>query len=601
MDRFKAGDEELRNRKLEVMFQLGKDQAGMSYISWAMLTLLSFLLRWNFCSGNTRVPLAAVTNERTPIPAVKVANCGETHHFGGFLQSNQSLPINYVAFALRLDSRLQTSFVTRILLTYLEQEGGFAKDVIDFTWVLAGELEDELPERALCTYRLAHTATSEIALPIGHNIPSEVATRLTMEQEARLKTASLYFRIFVTDPTMAAFSPVVRGSSRRRRRLDASPVTSTNVQQLVKASTSDFDTVDVVDTVDPIEKAVNALVEILGDVTTPVRKSQITHPFDASSADAKLTISKAAPAASSTAQISILRKLSRSDIRRFFIASNCSLKQAAVRIVESTAWRGLTFPISTISCRIELQNGQFFQQGRDLDGNPVYYFRNTLLGPWRKDEDAVIAAVLHRLETSMTAFARESPDVRCTLIVLMGKPFRKKRRKGMSEDSAVVETATEPGGGSVDDKATAGGLGSIERENVGCNEGATIECESAASALVDAAPMPFVSNPRIQPDEQWLTHSSKQLIRRLIDTVTAHYPERLGKALVVVGKGNTAYTRTAVGGMLSLPKVLGPSRTRDKVRFLIRYPDLQDYVAKDELSVLVGGNAPLDPAVFEVR
>ena len=79
-------------------------------------------------------------------------------------------------------------------------------------------------------------------------------------------------------------------------------------------------------------------------------------------------------------------KLDRSDLRRFYVACDCDLQKAAIRIVKSTAWRE----------RIELQSGQFFQQGEDLERNAVFYFRHMYVGPsWRKRGDAVIQAVLH--------------------------------------------------------------------------------------------------------------------------------------------------------------------------------------------------------------
>jgi hypothetical protein len=239
----------------------------------------------------------------------------------------------------------------------------------------------------------------------------------------------------------------------------------------------------------------------------------------------------------------------------------------------------------------------FFQSGKDLEGNPVYYFQNTLLGPWRKDEDAVISAVLHRLETSLNEFARENPEVKCTLIVSMGKPFRggKKKQKVQSDGSANGEASTETGIGDAD--LSTPEEGGVENSVI---DGETIDYEDDASlGGVPTTTSSTVGNPRIQSDEQWHTHTTKQFIRRMIDIVTTHYPERLSKALVVVGKGNTAYTRTAVGGMLALPKVLSRQRTREKVKFLIRYADLQEYVAKDELPVLVGGTATVDPRVFE--
>ena len=56
---------------------------------------------------------------------------------------------------------------------------------------------------------------------------------------------------------------------------------------------------------------------------------------------------------------------SDSDIKRHYIAANKDLKEAAIRITKCAAFRGLTFPIDTRLCRVELNSGQFFQQGKD--------------------------------------------------------------------------------------------------------------------------------------------------------------------------------------------------------------------------------------------
>ncbi len=91
-------------------------------------------------------------------------------------------------------------------------------------------------------------------------------------------------------------------------------------------------------------------------------------------------------------QLPVLEIVRRDDIKRFVRASNFDVKKTSVRIVQTAAWRGRTFPVDVRKCRIELQNGQFFQQGFDRQHNPVYYFRNVCLGPWRKDIDAVVHA-----------------------------------------------------------------------------------------------------------------------------------------------------------------------------------------------------------------
>lgn len=513
------------------------------------------------------------------------------------MQSDRAMPLNYVAYTLRIKSRRENNFATRILISYFE-DGGLSRDVVDFTFVLAGETEDELPERALATCRKVHNSGHEVALPVSHIMPHGATPTRSMLPEsigssAMTSSLGLYFRIFVTDPTIAALYNLTRLSLLRWNPALNTPKSGKR-DELTKAPFDGIgDECDIVTTNDPFEKAVNELIEIFEDVSIPVRKSQMAHFGSASSPLIQISESSIVGATpilrDDLMQVSILRRINRSDIRRYFVATDCALKNTAVRIVESAAWRGLTFPIDTRTCRIELQNGMFFQSGKDLEGNPVFYFQNTLLGPWRKDEDAVIAAVLHRLETSLNEFAREDPEVKCTLIISMGKPFRreKKKQKMESDGSATGEASA--------DLSAPEEEGGIENSVI---DGETIDYEEDSS-LEGVTTNCTVGNPRIHSDEQWHTHTTKQLIRRLVDIVTTHYPERLSKALVVVGKGNTAYTRTAVGGYLALPKVLSRQRTREKVKFLIRYTDLQEYVSKDELPVLVGGTATVDPRVYE--
>ena len=96
-------------------------------------------------------------------------------------------------------------------------------------------------------------------------------------------------------------------------------------------------------------------------------------------------------------------------MRRFYVACDCDLQKAAIRIVKSTAWREMVFSVDTRTCRIELQSGQFFQQeGEDLERNAVFYFRHMCVGPsWRKHGDAVIQAVLHRPSFAALITAKE--------------------------------------------------------------------------------------------------------------------------------------------------------------------------------------------------
>jgi hypothetical protein len=110
-------------------------------------------------------------------------------------------------------------------------------------------------------------------------------------------------------------------------------------------------------------------------------------------------------------------KLDRSDLRRFCVACDCDLQKAAIRFVKSTALREIVFPVDTRACQIELQSGQFLQQGEDLEGNAIFYFRHMLcVGPWRKHGDAVIQAVLHR-PSSVAALITANEETAATVVL----------------------------------------------------------------------------------------------------------------------------------------------------------------------------------------
>jgi CRAL/TRIO domain len=615
VDRYINGDKEVRDRKLEILLQLGVDRQGLSVLAWLTLTLMSFLLRLTFY-GKRHVPRTVATTDRTPIPAIKVASLCRTCHFGGPLQLDRSLPKNYVAHTTHLDSRTKSHIVTRILISYIEQ-GGMFKDVIDVTFVLAGEEKDELPERALGTFRLARGYVRAVALPTRYCIPQQKGVADVEEWElvrnnVSPSSASLYFRIFVTDPVVAAVRPLTRLVDGRpgHHTQQASPMA--RMHNLFARSPTGLGDQACIDasTTDPFERAVNELVEILEDVRIPVRKEQ-QRDFDFANRTptAQLMLSHSTSADSAVlqrddlVQVPILRKVNRSDILRFYLASDCKLKMTAVRLVESACWRGLTFPIDVRTCRLELQNAQFFQQGIDVLGNPVYYFRHTCLGPWRKDQNAVIAAVLHRLETSLSMFARHDPDVRCCLIVCMGRPHKKKKSK--TKEDAKNDTENDEVNGSLttgqNPVQPAIGETVVTDEGHSDDDGETAEADDEGTDCGDESAASTVNNPRIHPDEKWHEHTSKLLVKRLVNIVMANYPERLHQALVVVRHGNGSYARTAVGGVFSLTKIVVSARTRDKVKFLTRYADLQQYVAKDQLVTLVGGTAPINPAAFECR
>ena len=81
----------------------------------------------------------------------KPLSYAETHHFGGSLQKNPELPKNYVSMTVSFETFLPNKVAH--FFFHLVEKRLFAR-AIDFTFLLEGEQDDELPERALCTTRL---------------------------------------------------------------------------------------------------------------------------------------------------------------------------------------------------------------------------------------------------------------------------------------------------------------------------------------------------------------------------------------------------------------------------------------------------------------
>lgn len=239
----------------------------------------------------------------------------------------------------------------------------------------------------------------------------------------------------------------------------------------------------------------------------------------------------------------ICSRLVRSDIERFLIACECNLRAAVVRIIESVAWRGIMYPIDTRSCRVEMQSGQFFQQGHDKEMNPIFYYRNNLLGPWRGNIHATIQSLLYRLETYILKVEHQRPCVKITLIALMGHPLE--------------------------------------------NDGG--ECEQSACSPNQCSTSSFHSDPRIDPYEKYHSHSNILLMQLLNEVIPRHYPERLAKALVVLEKGGTKeHSRSHYHSQYAAPLVT----------VLSSESDLKKYVDEDELVKFAGGNAQVTSDAF---
>lgn len=611
-----------------MLFQLGIDSSVMSLTTRLILWFFTLFLRLTLLDRTIISQNAATFDDRTPIPAVNFTLLGANYHFGGSLQEeNTSLPTNYVSSTLCMDSLKRNCYPARVILGFIM--GGYITDhVFDVSYNLKGEDESELPERILATSRyvrvsfdhklsMSSVLSTSQSKPIIHHETDAISDSNGIKDDG---IPSLLFRIFITDPLVATAATIVQtihtdddnpeknvtGNISRRNLSPTNRALSPNRLFSRKKGKNAAERASFVVTADPFEQAVNELIRILDGIRVPVRKEQVAcldfkKKITPPTLSEQQVMSDAAKTEDEVVQMSVLRRVSREDIQRYFIASNCDLKTAAVRIVESAAWRGMFFPIDIRTCRVELQNGQFFQQGNDKEGNPIFYFRNILLGPWRNDENALISAVLHRLETSLREFERTNSKVRCTLIVVMGKPYAPKKKEiqktKVIEEEKVKEKKSVDSGSSVrtghNTTVTAASTAMSTVESVQGNM--TVGTDGAETVVSgDGLEVTFnsasVNNPRIPPDEQWYTHASKALILRLIGIVMLHYPERLNKVLVVVRHGNKSFVRSAVGGVMTVGSLVPSTRTREKVKFLRRYRDLHAYVAPNELVTLVGGS-----------
>ena len=582
MDRFANGTVEVRQRKLEVFMQLGPG-ASLSPLAWAALKTVSYILSWSQSrKGEAQIPVESGAG-RTPFPGMNLRNYTKTTHFGGSLQTDPSLPKNYVSVTTHVDAS-KMSMATRVLYQRLE-EGGLPASVVDFTFVLEGEEADELPERALGSIRIVHLDPAKVALPISfsawqHSM-DEVPT-VSEEPSSRrglMSSISSYSPRFASElnavwnSVWSISDPLLNGTK--------SPDDHQNDSHQKQPSSAD---VSNRHRADPFQAGVDALSDILSDVTVPIRRQNL-------SSDDTLTKEKdgAVQAESAllppsmrkenTINVPVLSRTSTRDMRRYFLASNCDLKEAAVRIVKSVAWRGITFPIDRHKCRIELQSGQFFQQGNDLGGDPVFYFQNMCMGPWRQDVDASVASLLHRLESSLVRLSQDKPDVKCTVIVLVGRPLRRvKKKKGKQENNENASTADE----SKDATEGEGGKDSIADDQI------------VAAEETVWNPCRLGVNPRAPPGEDYHVHSNIDMIYRLSDVLSSHYPERLKKLLLVTG--GSSYLSAKFG----IRKYIASARTRAKVVQLNGVSELTRFVDESELATIVGGKVEVHSDAFEI-
>jgi hypothetical protein len=171
--------------------------------------------------------------------------------------------------------------------------------------------------------------------------------------------------------------------------------------------------------------------------------------------------------------------------------------------------------------------------------------------------------------------AHANPNVRITLIVLLGKPLvggpvGKPAQQSQQDDASVQGTA--------DSTATPGtGLATIDT--------------SQKSRLMEGS-----WNPRVRDDELWYPHTNHQVVQKLIAIVRNHYPDRVHRVLLVAGSG-FRLARSAMGRNLAIRRALPDAKLRNRVVYLSRHKDIHKFIEPSKLPAFVGGTADVDQTV----
>lgn len=544
---------------------------------------MSFVFQFTATGRDSPVILES-TRDRYAFPAFKVGKMFRTKHFGGSLQEDQSKPQNYLAVSTNTGSVATKNKIFESILTRVQRH--IAESIVDFTYVIEGENEDELPERALTSVRQVHINPKEVAVDPLPYIDLNVGTIPHHEGGGDINDGALpsnavglsstyhsildSFQSFTSNFT----SPV--GSSPCKGR-DSIPLIAKNESQ------ADSNAIEKPSfRGDPINRAVEELKRILGTIKVPTRLK----PALLDKAESESIVEQFEETGTIILSlVPVLQLVDRADMESYIRKSNFDVQDATVKIVETAAWRGRTFPIDKRQCRIELQNGQFFHQGIDLDNNPVFYIRCLARGPWRSDEAALVSAMLYRFDKCLNEHAKIKPSTKITIIILMGLP--KKRKKNEKIDPKVVGT---------DDVSSFYSKGGKADETTDPGDSGT-----AASSLDDGEEIypSSISNPRVSLQETWKMHMNESVMNRLIESLGKYYVGRLSRMIIVPGRGKSWYYLTRVEHRVKLKKILGEMSVPANTIFADKTAELCKYVDRDQLSVLVGGSAPIPDSAFE--
>ena len=579
------------------------NSVGISFWTWLLLTLLSIYFRVTDMGRDSPMNLES-TRDRYGFPGFKIAGIFDTYHFGGSLvEKDSDKPKNYIGVTkIMAASFIENLIFGKIVFEKLNEH--FLTSTVDWTFVIEGERNDELPERALSTRRTVNVNPMKVAkdprpylaltddhgvslfgrhnvqsyrgsITTGSNIEDAVHNAVQFSLQTIQSVAHLGLEATTYIPNM--LSPNDKHDDKRDGDKRLRVITEDHETGVETISEDNFlnDLERHGDNISPIEAAIDVVIEILRPLMIPSRHLLGRNPDQ--------YYSKQLPDATEetglviVSRIPALQMFDRDDIGRFLRCNKCDIKVAAVKLAETAAWRGRTFPIDKRRCRIELQNGQFFQQGFDRQNNPVYYLRNLCRGPWRGDEVATILSILYRLDKTLNEFCRtRNTKTKATLIVLMGNSKQAAKKKKKRSDDEFDDSDVDDGDYELDD-----------------------DTEDTEIPLCDTN----AANPRISTGEKWMCHTSKEMLIQLIGILMKNYPGRLSKILIVKGRGKNHYYRDHIQGKWILKKMFKKNynRNADKIKFVNKTSELTPYVPVENLLAIVGGAAAIDKAAYEFR
>lgn len=552
------------------MVQIGQSQT-LSFLGMLLVRFLAFLVSLTQKGRESPMSLQA-GRDRIPLPAIRVASYGETFHFGGALQTDDSLPKNYVAMSTSFTPKRMPNLLAKLMFKNVNDR--ISERVLDFTLVLEGEQEDELPERALCTTRMVRVDTDAVAvLPLGYE--EDKATLIESTEESNLPPESLQLwtqRVATEFVTAVRSNLTMPGWQKHSGEIMPDHPSTTSNETSPKNDQSSITTKRT----DMINTAINEMLALLEGTNVPVKSDSIYAKF--ALRDDMMESSIVVP--EGMVLVPVKNMVTRDELKLFAISTYCNVKRAVLRIVQTAAWRGRTFPIDIRSCRIELQSGQFFHQGNDRTGHPVFYFTTMCRGPWRRNADATLSAGLHRFETMMRNISLTKQEARCTIVILLGRPkvvnkSKESRTKASDEESIGTQEDTGENGTTV--------------QSVEGNESGNKTTETCN----------ILSNPRVSLEEPWQLHSTRELVEGFLSSVLLHYPQRTHMVLLVKGQGPNIFYKTKVAAIRAMNRTVDISDISAGLKFLSSASKLKNYIDESQLPGVVGGPATVIKDAFE--